>query len=121
MQTCGDILISEILYYYHNMENYIMIINISIILHITTVNLRHCCLYNQRFISNPRIIKKTIVVLVKLCKYKFNKNYPGPTVLVIEQKVMLLCVLLHNRVDILYQESINAIKQHQDGHRPDKQ
>ena len=35
MHTCGNISISEILYHYHNMENYITIIDILIILHIT--------------------------------------------------------------------------------------
>ena len=35
MHICGDISISEILYHYHNMENYIMTVNILIILHIT--------------------------------------------------------------------------------------
>jgi len=37
MHECGDIPISEILYHYHDMENYIMIIDILIILHITTI------------------------------------------------------------------------------------
>ena len=36
MHTCDDISISEILYHYHDMENYITIIDISIILHITS-------------------------------------------------------------------------------------
>jgi len=36
MHTYGDILISEILYHYHDIENYITIIDMSIILHITT-------------------------------------------------------------------------------------
>jgi len=35
MHTCDDISISEILYHYHDMENYIVIIDILIILHIT--------------------------------------------------------------------------------------
>jgi len=38
MHTCDDISISEILYHYHDMENYITIINILIILHITKAN-----------------------------------------------------------------------------------
>jgi len=38
MHTCGDISISKILYHYHDMENYITIIDISIILHITSPN-----------------------------------------------------------------------------------
>ena len=36
MHTCGNISISEILYHYHDMDNYIAIIDISIILHITS-------------------------------------------------------------------------------------
>jgi len=32
MHTCGDILISKILYHYHENENYITIIDMSIIL-----------------------------------------------------------------------------------------
>jgi len=35
MHTCDDISITEILYHYHDMEYYITIIDISIILHIT--------------------------------------------------------------------------------------
>jgi len=44
MHTCGDIiiLISEILYHYHDMENYITIIDISIILHIANAYVRTC-------------------------------------------------------------------------------
>jgi len=42
MHTCGDILISEILYHYHDMENYIMIVDISIILHITKIEGLKC-------------------------------------------------------------------------------
>ena len=37
MHMCGDTLILEILHHYHNMENYITIINILIILHISVI------------------------------------------------------------------------------------
>jgi len=42
MHTCGNISISEILFHYHDMENFFTIIDISIILHITTIEQPPC-------------------------------------------------------------------------------
>jgi len=64
MQICYDISISEILYHYHNVENYMTIINISIIFHITNNNITAVsCTQLHSLAKKPSSTQKALKML----------------------------------------------------------
>ena len=94
MHTCGDISISEILYHYHDMENYITMIDISIILHITKI------MYHN--------LLMTLFLLCTTCR---KTKHTLPTIAITATVVQLLYLVLTGVMRYYCTRRISTMKQ----------